>query len=299
MDKFVEYDSPTTARAGFETSVTPPDVEWTLAEDWDAKRFLLNAAVWDYREFRDKLISKFSAPATWDALSDISKQALVRHYVWKSSETVPNLDLLYTQAERDQFMEDTVALLNDSECNFQKVMSDGTYWNVLPDTNGNVAVYKLETDVPTDTTIPTGASFVEMYMVNNSTDTVIATIYISVKVAGATTLGYASADFTHANNKLTYTGTKTKKFRINVTTTTIRATGSGDKLARFAIFLTGVKQTKTHSGIRDIGLPRETTLQGILEMATDDYIEIFIENRTDDEDFTIQNMVVIAVEIKE
>ena len=142
-------------------------------------------------------------------------------------------------------------------------------------------------------------SFAELYMTNNSTDTVITTVSTFVKIEGATTQGFASADFTHANNKLTYTGTKTKKFKVNVTTTTVRATGSGDKLGRFAIYRTGSKYTKTLSGIRDIGLPRETTFQGVIDMATNDYIEMFVENRTDAEDFTIQNMMVIAVEIKE
>lgn len=232
------------------------------------------------------------------ATTDKQKQALVRNYVWKSAETTPNLDLLYTQAERDQFMEDTVILLNKNDCNFQKVISDGVYWDILPDANGKVQATKLETDVPTDSAVPMTVSFAEMYMNNNSTDTVIATSSTMTKIAGTTTKGEASTDFTHADNKLTYTGTKTKKFKVTITTTTKRATGTGDKLGRFTIFKNDVEETKTLIGNKSIGALIETTFQGVIEMVTNDYIEMFVENVTDAEDFTVKNMMVIAVEIK-
>ena len=165
---------------------------------------------------------------------------------------------------------------------------------VVYDTTLNAMVFYNGT-----TWIDTADSHAELYMSGNTTDTVIATVNTMTKIAGTTTKGEATADFTHADNKFTYTGTKTKKFKVTVTTTTARATGTGDKLGRFAIFKTGVEQTKTLSGNKDVGTPTETTFQGIIELATNDYIEQFVENKTDAEDFTVKNMMVIAVEIKE
>ena len=141
-------------------------------------------------------------------------------------------------------------------------------------------------------------SFGELYMSTNSTDTIITAVNTMTKIAGITTKGEASTDFTHADNKFTYIGTKTKKFKVTVTTTTKRATGTGDKLGRFVIFKNGVEETKTLSGNKNIGVITETTFQGIIEMATNDYIEMFVENRTDTEDFTVKNMMVVVIEIK-
>ena len=280
--------------------------EDTLSAGYTDKTTLTN---WDlygaqidglkYNEFRNILIVDFVG--TWATLIDTDKKTLVRHYVYDSTETTANLDLLYTQAERDDFMNQVVKSLNVCDCNLRKETNSESYWNVLPGSTGELTITKLKTDVSLDTydSPLSSISFAELYMNNNIIDTVIAAVSTMTKIAGTTIKGEASADFTHANNKLTYTGAKTKKFKVTSTTTTARATGTGNKLGRFAIFKSGVEQTKTLSGNKDIGFPSETTFQGIVEMATNDYIEMFIENKTDTEDFTIKNMMVIAVEIKQ
>jgi len=290
------YDSAQESNPRFkhEATVSTGYTELTSISDWHTYG---RRAITVYSDFRNELIGNFIP--NWATLIDGEKKLLIEHYVYPSTETPSNLDLLYTQAERDQFMEDTVVLLNTCDCNLQKVISDGSYWNVLPNVNGNVQAAKFGTDVTMDAAIPTNTSFAEFYMTNNTTDTVIVTVDTMTKIAGTTIKGEASSDFTHANNKLTYTGTNTKKFKVTVTSTSVRATGTGNKLGRFAIFRNGVQETKTLSGNKDVGTPTETTFQGIIEMSTNDYVEMFVENKTDAEDFTIKNMMVITVEIKE
>jgi len=139
----------------------------------------------------------------------------------------------------------------------------------------------------------------EMSMIDNGTDTVIATVDTPVKVAGTTVAGEKHADITHTDNKLQYTGAETRRFRVDVSLSAQRATGTGNKCFQAFIAKNGTVETKSQQGNETIGdnyRPMSTAV--IVQLATNDYIEIWMENCTDDEDFEVVNMHVSLVEIK-
>lgn len=75
-----------------------------------------------YMEVRNKLIADYLSG--WATLSVAEKQALVRNYVYPSTETTANLDLLYTSAERDIFRNDAMKKLNSEPGNLFSVWKD-------------------------------------------------------------------------------------------------------------------------------------------------------------------------------
>jgi len=147
-------------------------------------------------------------------------------------------------------------------------------------------------------------SYAEMYYQGNATDTVIVTINVPVKTAGATTAGEMSADFVHTEGRLQYIGERKKRFHVISCAASKRATGTGTKLGRFSIYhyddsaSSGGCVVKTESSSKDLdsGLT-ETTSQGIIEMDKNDYVEHCTENRTDAEDLLTKTMTFIVNQI--
>jgi len=122
-----------------EATVSAGYTELTSISDWNNYAM---KAIGDYKDFRNELITVFT---DWATYSDDDKKILISHYVWPSTETTANLDLLYTQAERDKFLLDCIESLNKCGCNFHGA-PDGKYWNILPDATGSLVTTELKTD---------------------------------------------------------------------------------------------------------------------------------------------------------
>ncbi len=122
-----------------EATVSAGYTELTSISDWYNHGM---KAIANYKDFRNELIATFT---NWATYSDDDKKKLIKHYVWPSTETTANLDLLYTQAERDQFLTDCVSALNAFSGNFS-IAPDGEYWSILPDIAGSLVTTKLKTD---------------------------------------------------------------------------------------------------------------------------------------------------------
>ena len=87
--------------AGYQDVSTP--------ENWD--KFWSTTLI-DFKTFRNNLIATYTPASFWDTATDEAKKALVRRFVYPSTETTANLDLLYTQAERDAYQATTMEFLN-------------------------------------------------------------------------------------------------------------------------------------------------------------------------------------------
>jgi len=137
-------------KAKLETTVSTGYTDKLLAEEWDDLKWLLaDMSIGRYKIFRNDLISTFSVAAVWDTLTDISKKALVRNYVWKSTETTANLDLLYTQTERDDFQKQIMELLNSTcDCDIRKSVTVGStkYFDQQNDDTGVITTVEVITD---------------------------------------------------------------------------------------------------------------------------------------------------------
>ncbi len=123
--------------------------------------------------------------------------------------------------------------------------------------------------------------------ISSSAETSIAGVNTPVKVAGTTTEGAKLRDFTHTNGRLTYTGAPIRAFIITAALSFTVAANS--KVIAFHIAKNGtpIAASEQHrkAGIgADVG---STTVLVEVELNTDDYVELFVENTTDDTNATV------------
>ena len=136
------------------------------------------------------------------------------------------------------------------------------------------------------------------YYISSVTATAIATAGDFVKVAGTTTAGTSLSNFTHpASNKLTYTGTATRKFLI---TAALSFHGNAADDYKFAFTknasttLSASIISSTGSGAGDLA---HVSCQTIVELDTNDFIEVFVTNANTTNSATIDFMNMVAVAI--
>lgn len=116
-----------------------------------------------------------------------------------------------------------------------------------------------------------------------------------VKALGTTTAG-PLGDFTHINNRLTYTGLDTRDFELSADVSMTKAGGGATvgsvHFAKGGSILPGQKINRTLANTSDEGAVGVT---GAVSLSTGQYVELFLEDVNGD-DLTIQSGgMVIAV----
>jgi len=131
------------------------------------------------------------------------------------------------------------------------------------------------------------------YMFNNTTSTTISSSGVAVKILGTTTPNAINQKFTHADNKATYVGAITRDFQVSATATFTSGNNQviGIYVAKNGTIITDSEMYATTSGS---GRAESIHIQTILQMAENDYIEIFIENSTSSTDITVEYLNVIT-----
>lgn len=134
----------------------------------------------------------------------------------------------------------------------------------------------------------------QMYYTNNTTQNAIATTSVFEKIVGTTTAGSINQKFSHASNRLTYTGGLARSFKItaflsaqaittNATTVLVRIAKNGVTIAE------SEAQSTTSSTLRNESLPS----QAIIEMTTGDFIEMYIANTTNANNLLVTELNVV------
>jgi len=95
-------------RFKYEDTVSTGYTELTSISDWTTYG---ERTIGAYRTFRNELISNFTS---WATYSDADKKLLIEHYVYLSTETSDNLDLLYSEQARDDFQKQVLKLLDST-----------------------------------------------------------------------------------------------------------------------------------------------------------------------------------------
>ncbi len=137
-----------------------------------------------------------------------------------------------------------------------------------------------------------------MYMLNNTTDTSIglANVNTWVKANGTTTEGTENSKFSHASNRLTYTGAFSNSFQVSVNCS-VRS-GSPSQVISIGIAKNGTILSESEMTIRtDISnqeYPGSTSCQ--LSMTANDYVEVFVKN-TSSSNMRISDLNVSAIKI--
>jgi hypothetical protein len=132
-------------------------------------------------------------------------------------------------------------------------------------------------------------------MHGNSTATTIAGTAAPVIVAGTWTAGDTENFSASTGGRLTYTGAETARFSIKASITMLRATGSGNVDVSAYLYKNGsvisasqVTATTNQTNKHAVCLPYS------LELAQNDYIELYVANDTNPDDLTVTNAIFIA-----
>lgn len=119
-----------------------------------------------------------------------------------------------------------------------------------------------------------------MFMVNNTTNTTIGVPNVDewVKASGTTTEGSLNSQFTHSNNRLTYTGSLSQSFHI-VVCANVR-TSSTNQVISIGIAVNGTIITDSEMTIRTSNANQEYpgATQYSINLTNNDYVELFVKN---------------------
>ena len=119
------------------------------------------------------------------------------------------------------------------------------------------------------------------FYISSAAQTTISGAGTAVLMAGTTT-GGSTRNFTHASpGRLTYTGTPTSRFFVIATVTLDVAAGSNIDLSvqlfRSGSLITGAEQRVNNTA----GNPSNVVVVTDVSLATNQYIEVFVENEDD------------------
>lgn len=138
-----------------------------------------------------------------------------------------------------------------------------------------------------DDTVPGGM----LYMVNNATVTTIAAIDTPVLVAGTWTVEFESQFTGTTAGRLTYNDVRTINTPVDVSITVNPAAGTNKNIRAYIAKNGSVVTGSGKSVLTDTGDPATLSLIWQLDLATSDFIEVFIENKTDTTDITVTDIV--------
>jgi len=121
------------------------------------------------------------------------------------------------------------------------------------------------------------SAIAQMHFNNNATVTVVGGANNFVKVAGTTIPNAINQKFSHTNNRLTYSGGINRSFKIGAVTSVSANNGQivSVRIAKNGATLT---DSEAQATISANGRFENLKCQTIVEMTTNDYIELFVAN---------------------
>jgi|GEM_PF-1187685 len=130
------------------------------------------------------------------------------------------------------------------------------------------------------------------FYVSSTATTVISTVNTPYKVAGTTTANNLFRVTSPLNNRLTYTGRKSKKFQVICSLTATFTSAVSNKFFTFYIAKNGTVLTESKQKVKLINNTDQAplTLSCTVELSTNDYVELWVANNTDGTDIIIQSM---------
>jgi hypothetical protein len=135
----------------------------------------------------------------------------------------------------------------------------------------------------------------QMYYTNNTSPNTIATTGVFEKIVGNTTASSINQKFTHTSNRLTYTGGLNRSFKVtgfisaNSVTTNIVTI-----LVRIAKNGTTIAESEAQATTSATGRNESFPCQAIVELAPNDFIEMFIANATNANNLLVTELNVVV-----
>ena len=132
--------------------------------------------------------------------------------------------------------------------------------------------------------------------VSSPTETIIGAGGTSVKALGTTTAGELRG-FSHANNKLTYLSSQTRVFQVDIDAIVICAGDAKTLSITFAKDGSENVAARTELALATGAVPTSISCTGIVELDTDEYVEVFVANESDDVNMTVNLMQLVVTEV--
>jgi hypothetical protein len=129
--------------------------------------------------------------------------------------------------------------------------------------------------------ISNSAEIAQMYFTNNTTQNNIATQNVFELIAGTTTAAAINSKFTHTTGRLTYTGGLTRNFAISAAASAYSvSTATVTILVRIAKNGTTLAESESQATTSAIQRNENFFSQTFVELAPNDFIEVYITNAT-------------------
>jgi hypothetical protein len=133
-----------------------------------------------------------------------------------------------------------------------------------------------------------------VYMQGNATATVIASTSTPVKVGGTWTTDIASSFTSTTGGRLTYTGTETQVVRIDCALTLSPASGANQHISAYIAKNGSVVTASRQETHVSNGTDMNMSVCWQSSLATNDYIEVFVQNGTAVNNITVSRIVLSA-----
>jgi len=146
--------------------------------------------------------------------------------------------------------------------------------------------------------IGNSAEIGQCYYINNTTQNGIATTGVFEKIVGTTTASSVNQKFDHTNNRLTYTGGITRSFRVTASCSAQAITTNNTIiLVRAAKNGATIAESESQATTSGTGRNENFYSQAIVELTTNDFLELFIANATNANNLLVTelNMIVEAL----
>lgn len=126
--------------------------------------------------------------------------------------------------------------------------------------------------------------------ISSITTTTIATVGVPVKITSATTTSNLFRFTAPVSNRMVYAGTKTRTFQVMAAIS--MTSPANNKIYKFYIAKNGVVLPQT-AQLRKIGTGTDVgalSIFGVVSLAPGDYVEVWVENTTDNTNIVIESM---------
>jgi hypothetical protein len=133
-----------------------------------------------------------------------------------------------------------------------------------------------------------------VYMQGNATATVIASTSTPVKVGGTWTTDIASSFTATTGGRLTYTGTETQVVRIDCALTLSPVSGANQHISAYIAKNGSVVTASRQQAHISNGADMNMSVCWQSSLATNDYIEVFVQNGTATNNITVSRIVLSA-----
>ncbi|MEB3122511.1 MAG: hypothetical protein VKL41_14985 [Snowella sp.] len=134
----------------------------------------------------------------------------------------------------------------------------------------------------------------QMYFSDNIVQNAIATQSVFEKIEGITTASPINQKFAHTDNRLTYSGGLARAFKVTafVSANSVQ-TNAATILVRIGKNGTTIPESESQATTSQTGRNENFPSQAIVEMTTNDYIEIFIANDTNANSLLVTELNVV------